>query len=173
MWNCDTKIWLYVCNLWLVVWSLNSIFFSIKVSVKKITYFMLVFWMIKTESQMKQKCELLKKSWKLISKYVQSVSHKNSRIAIFYCCIILSKLQTCPMFSYDTQWTKKNIHWNLDITNKSVRPFLFTISNNSLCISNVICLANPQKWELGLVHYIVKFTTSRFIISRFECIYII
>ena len=36
------------------------------------------------------------------------------------------------------------IHSNLDIANKSVIPFLFTISNNSLGISNVICLVNPQ-----------------------------
>ena len=33
---------------------------------------------------------------------------------------------------------------NLDITNKSIRPFLFTISNNAIHISNVICLVNPQ-----------------------------
>ena len=26
-----------------------------------------------------------------------------------------------------------------------------------------------SKWELGFVHYIAKFTTSRFAISRFEC----
>ena len=30
-------------------------------------------------------------------------------------------------------------------------------------------LVNPQKQELGLVHYIRKFTISRFVISRFEC----
>ena len=35
------------------------------------------------------------------------------------------------------------INSNLDITNKSVRPFLFTISNYSL-ISNVIFSVNPQ-----------------------------
>ena len=52
---------------------------------------------------------------------------------------------------------EKEIHPNLDITNKSVGPFLFNISN-------VICLVNPQKWNLGFVHHIAKFT-----ISRFEC----
>ena len=31
-------------------------------------------------------------------------------------------------------------------------------------------LSKSTKWELGLVHYIVKFTISRFVISRFECI---
>ena len=31
-------------------------------------------------------------------------------------------------------------------------------------------LSKYLKWELGLVHYIVKFTISRFVISRFECI---
>ena len=34
-----------------------------------------------------------------------------------------------------------------DIAIKSVRPFLFTISNNSLL--NVLCLRNPQKGNLG------------------------
>ena len=32
--------------------------------------------------------------------------------------------------------------------------------------------SKSSKWELGLVHYIAKFTISRFIISRFECILI-
>ena len=32
---------------------------------------------------------------------------------------------------------KQIVHSNLDVTNKSIRPFLFTISN-------VICLVNPQ-----------------------------
>ena len=31
-------------------------------------------------------------------------------------------------------------------------------------------LSSSLKWEPGLVHYIVKFTISRFVISRFECI---
>ena len=33
-------------------------------------------------------------------------------------------------------------------------------------------LSKSSKWELGLVHYIEKFTISRFVISRFECAYI-
>ena len=54
------------------------------------------------------------------------------------------------------------IHSNLDIVNKSVRPFLFP---TSLGISNVICLnSKSSKWELGFVHYIAKFN-----ILRFEC----
>ena len=57
------------------------------------------------------------------------------------------------------------IHSNIDIVNKSIRPFLFTILNNSLYQMHVI----SSKWELGLVHYIAKFTISRFVISRFEC----
>ena len=32
-------------------------------------------------------------------------------------------------------------------------------------------LSKSSKWELGFVHYIAKFTTSRFLITRFECIY--
>ena len=31
-------------------------------------------------------------------------------------------------------------------------------------------LSKSSKWELGSVHYIAKFTISRFVISRFECI---
>ena len=60
------------------------------------------------------------------------------------------------------------VHSNLDIANKSVRPFFFNISNNSL--SNVICLVNPQNgsWVL-FTKYIAKFTILRFVISRFEC----
>ena len=30
-------------------------------------------------------------------------------------------------------------------------------------------LSKSSKWELSFVHYIVKFTISRFVISRFEC----
>ena len=30
--------------------------------------------------------------------------------------------------------------------------------------------SKSSKWELGLVHYIPKFTISRFVISKFECI---
>ena len=30
-------------------------------------------------------------------------------------------------------------------------------------------VSKSSKWELGFVHYIPKFTISRFIISRFEC----
>ena len=30
-------------------------------------------------------------------------------------------------------------------------------------------LCKSSKWELGFVHYIAKFTISRFIIARFEC----
>ena len=29
--------------------------------------------------------------------------------------------------------------------------------------------SKSSKWELGFDHYIVKFTISRFVISRFEC----
>ena len=32
-------------------------------------------------------------------------------------------------------------------------------------------LSKSSKWELGFVHYIVKFTISRFVILRFENIY--
>ena len=39
--------------------------------------------------------------------------------------------------------------------NKSVRPFLFTISN-------VIYFSKSSKWELGFVHYVAKFITLRF-----------
>ena len=45
---------------------------------------------------------------------------------------------------------------NLDIANKCVRHFLFTISN-------LICSVNPQNMSW------VLFTISRFVISRFEC----
>ena len=31
--------------------------------------------------------------------------------------------------------------------------------------------SKSPKWELGFVHYIMKFTILRFVISRFECIY--
>ena len=31
-------------------------------------------------------------------------------------------------------------------------------------------LSKSSKWDLGLVHYITKFTISRFVILRFECI---
>ena len=31
-------------------------------------------------------------------------------------------------------------------------------------------LSKSFKWELGFVHYIAKFTISRFVISSFECI---
>ena len=30
-------------------------------------------------------------------------------------------------------------------------------------------LSKSSKWELGFVHYIAKFTISRFVLSRFEC----
>ena len=41
-------------------------------------------------------------------------------------------------------------HSNLDIVNKSVRPFLFTTILNNSFISNVICLVNPhnRSWFL-------------------------
>ena len=45
------------------------------------------------------------------------------------------------------------VYSNLDITNKFVIPFLFTISNNSLCISNVLCLVNPQNGSWVFVNY--------------------
>ena len=61
-----------------------------------------------------------------------------------------------------------NLHWNLDITNKSVDPFcsLYRIIHYIKC--NMI--SKSSRWELGLVHYIAKFTISRFVIFRFECI---
>ena len=34
-------------------------------------------------------------------------------------------------------------------------------------------LSKSSKWELGFVHYIMKFTILRFVISRFECIFYI
>ena len=34
-------------------------------------------------------------------------------------------------------------------------------------------LSKTSKWELGFVHYIVKFIISRFVISRFEYIFIV
>ena len=71
-------------------------------------------------------------------------------------------------------WSCNNqIHSNFDITNKSIRPFLFTILNISLY--QIICnmLSKSSKWELGFVHYITKFTILRFVISRFECIFYI
>ena len=30
-------------------------------------------------------------------------------------------------------------------------------------------LSKSSKWELSLIRYIAKFTTTRFVISRFEC----
>ena len=33
-------------------------------------------------------------------------------------------------------------------------------------------LSKSSKWELGLIHFFAKFTISRFIISRFEYIYL-
>ena len=54
--------------------------------------------------------------------------------------------------------TASCVHSNLDITNKSVRPFLFTISNNSLYQINM--LSKTSKWDLGFcslyreIHYI-------------------
>ena len=54
--------------------------------------------------------------------------------------------------------------------NEFIRPFLFTKLNNSLHIKYNL-LSKSSKWELGFVHYIGKFTRSRFVISRFECIY--
>ena len=60
------------------------------------------------------------------------------------------------------------VHPNLDIANKSVRPFLFTISNDSLYHIKCNMLSKFSKWELGFVHYIAKFSILRFTISRFE-----
>ena len=64
-------------------------------------------------------------------------------------------------------------HSNLDITNKSIGPFLFIISNNFLYPMYVICILHckSSKWELGFVDYIAKLTKSSFVISRFECIW--
>ena len=30
-------------------------------------------------------------------------------------------------------------------------------------------LSKSSKWDLGLIHYIAKFTISKFVISMFEC----
>ena len=75
------------------------------------------------------------------------------------------KLTNCNM--YNTCYL--SVHSNLDLTNKSVRPFLFTISKNHYIKFNM--LSKSSKWELGFVHYIAKFTISRFVISKFECIW--
>ena len=63
-----------------------------------------------------------------------------------------------------------HVHSNLNITNKSARPFLFTTMNNSLYqIIKCNMLSKSSKWELSFVYYIAKFTKSRFVISSFEC----
>ena len=73
--------------------------------------------------------------------------------------------------SYNSLCKKKNplkkVHSNLDIANKSVIPFLFPISSNSI---HVKCnmLSKSSKWEQGFVHYISIFTILRFAISGFE-----
>ena len=69
-------------------------------------------------------------------------------------------------------WSCNNqIHSNFDITNKSIRPFLFTTLNISLYQIKCNMLSKSSKWELGFVHYITKFTILRFVISKFECTY--
>ena len=66
---------------------------------------------------------------------------------------VLRKKVNSATFSFSNKiHTEEQIHSNLDITNKSIRPFLFTLSNNSLHISYVICWVNPKKWELIFVH---------------------
>ena len=64
------------------------------------------------------------------------------------------------------QFSALLVHSNLDIVNKSVIPFLFTIS-----IIKCNMLSKFSKWELGFVHYVAKFTILRFVISRFESVY--
>ena len=64
---------------------------------------------------------------------------------------------------------KYSIHSNLNIVNKSVRPFLFTISNNSLHISNVICLVNPHNGSWILFTILQNSLFLGFILSRFVC----
>ena len=72
-----------------------------------------------------------------------------------YCCRTRNNIPHCPNNKfygrqfYQAQrtkfWKKYNlVNSNLDIVNKSVRPFLFTISN-------VICLVNPQNGSWVLV----------------------
>ena len=64
---------------------------------------------------------------------------------------VLRKKVNSATFSFSNKiHTEEQIHSNLDITNKSIRPFLFTLSNNSLHISYVICWVNPKNgsWVL-------------------------
>ena len=83
------------------------------------------------------------------------------------------KLPGCPTLSISSQslvtqqpFDEKKlpfiIHSNLDIVNKSVRPYFFTYQ----------IISKSSKWELSFVYYIAKFTILRFITSRFECTYI-
>ena len=52
---------------------------------------------------------------------------------------------------------------------KQVRQTLFV---HYRIIHYIKCnmLSKSSKWELGKVHYVAKFTISRFVISRFRCI---
>ena len=80
----------------------------------------------------------------------------------FYFCNV-GKITLCSIV-----WLVIFVHSNLVVVNKTIRPFLFTISNNSL-YQMYILLSKSSKWELGFVQYFAKFTISRFVISRFEC----
>ena len=94
----------------------------------------------------------------------------------YSCCVYrgqgklfcLRNLTYCPGFQRAKSYCIY-IHSNLDIVNKFVRHFLFTILNNSLYIKCNM-LSKSSKWGLGFVHYMAKFTILRFVISRFECI---
>ena len=92
---------------------------------------------------------------KSCSHYLSYDSEKNSA----------KKIQICNKYPGGIL---KAVQSNLDIVNKSVRPFLFTIYR---IIHYIKCnmLSKSWKWELGFVQDIAKFTISMFVISRFEC----
>ena len=60
-----------------------------------------------------------------------------------------------------------NANSNLDIAKSLSNPFcsLFRIIHYLKCIMH----SKSSKLELGFVHYITKFTISRFVIARFQC----
>ena len=90
-----------------------------------------------------------------------------------YCCRTRNYIPHCPNNKfygrqfYQAQrtkfWKKCNlVNSNLDIVNKSARPFFVHYIKCNI-------FSKSSKWEVGLVHYIEKFTISRFVISRLEC----
>ena len=52
---------------------------------------------------------------------------------------------------------------------KQVRQTLFCSLYRIIHYVKCNMLSKSSKWELDFVHYIAKFTISRFVISRFEC----